>query len=1119
MPTILKPLFRPDVLRPHLTSFALPEHVERSRAKLERWAELVASRQADALKERELLPAFLTDFFNGILSYTGPSDSPGDYTISREQIIQVDGNFADAVIGRFRRTGSEFVVALEGKGPKDPLDRPYAGRRMSAVDQAYRYAINLPCDWIIVTSMRETRLYHKGSDQYTYERFVTEKLASDENLLKKFVFLLDAERVAPAQGECHLYGLLKASVVAGRELSHEFYLRYADMRQDAFEHLCRANPEVTPQEVLTTTQKLLDRVLFCAFSEDRHLLPPETIKKAYEHSDPYNPRPVWDNFRGLFRAINNGNERLGIPRYNGGLFADDPTLDRLNIPDEVCGYFRDLAAYDYRSTQEAAVAGGGADGARVVDVDILGHIFEQSLTDLERLRDELAGRTERIGADKHKTRRKKEGAFYTPAFITRYIIEQTLGGTLDDRFKRLRRKLAADVQGAAGRALIDPRIYDLDSLNKPQRSALVRFWEAWQDELSRIRILDPACGSGAFLIEAFDQLHAAYQRSNDRLEELRGHRTLFDLDSHILLNNLYGVDVNEEAIEICQLSLWIKTAQRGKVLTSLDATIRVGNSLVEDAGVDAKAFDWRGAFPDVFAAGGFDVVVANPPYIRGEWLTPYKQHWEERFATFNSGADIFTYFYELGLGLLREGGRLGFITSGSWVRANFAGPLRQFLIENASVESLIDFGEYQPFEGAEMIRPTIAVFKREERRGHMRLYKWLTSGKPPENLSDVIGSAPTLSTKHLSSETWELESDEVRALRAKMFAKGKTLGEYVGGKIYAGIKTALNEAYVVDATTKNSLVAADPKCAEIIKPFLRGQDLLRWSIGWDNLWMIVLKSSNDHPWEWATAGDRAEELFGATYPSLHSHMKSFESALVKRLDKGRYWWELRSCAYWREFDKSKIVWADISKLPRFSIDKRAHYLGNTGYFIPTNDYYLLGVMASWATWFVISKTSQPLRLRGDRWQYRLFTQFLELLPIPDAGDVDREALAALAEKCNKLGQNRYELQENVRRRLFSAFDPNAGKQVTLNLKAQAWWNLSLVELGDALQTSFKLKGNPLKNPRAADEWESYLTEKRDEVESASRQIADAEAELNDRVYRLFDLTAEEVKLLQREVEH
>lgn len=475
-----------------------------------------------------MLPQFIADFFFGLLGYTGPAESPDRYTISLEKHVEVDGQFADAVIGQFRPAGNQYVIAVEGKGPKDPLDRPFAGRRMSAVDQGYRYAINLPCDWIIVTSMRQTRLYYTGSDQYTYERFDAEALAADEALLKKFIFLLSAERVAPAQGQYHLYDLLNASEIAGRELSKEFYIRYADIREDAFEHLRRLNPDVAPHDVLACTQKLLDRVLFCAFSEDRGLLPPDTVKKAYAHTDPYNPRPVWDNFRGLFRAIDQGSPALGIPRYNGGLFADDALLNRLIVPDEVCRYFQDLAEYDYRPTHQV-MADAQSAAVRSVDVDILGHIFEQSISDLEKLRNELSGLTERLGPEKHKTRRKKEGAFYTPAFITRYIIEQTLGMTLKERFEQLRQAHQAEAENTAEKALADPNAYDLDSLNRSQRAALVRFWESWQDELARVRILDPACGSGAFLIEAFDQLHAAYQASNDRLEELRGHRSLFGL--------------------------------------------------------------------------------------------------------------------------------------------------------------------------------------------------------------------------------------------------------------------------------------------------------------------------------------------------------------------------------------------------------------------------------------------------------------------------------------------------------------------------------------------------------------------------------------------------------------
>ena len=183
------------------------------------------------------------------------------------------------------------------------------------------------------------------------------------------------------------------------------------------------------------------------------------------------------------------------------------------------------------------------------------------------------------------------------------------------RFEALRRQHVAEATGTARKALADPNAYDLTALNEPQRKALIRFWEAWQETLKCLRILDPACGSGAFLIETFDQLHAHYEISNARLEELRGQRTLFDLDRQIHHHNLYGVDLNAEAILICQLSLWIKTTARGKQLTSLDHTIREGNRVISDPAIHPKAFDWHAAFPEVFAQGGFDVVESffSPP--------------------------------------------------------------------------------------------------------------------------------------------------------------------------------------------------------------------------------------------------------------------------------------------------------------------------------------------------------------------------------------------------------------------------------------------------------------------------------------------------------------------------
>jgi hypothetical protein len=295
MPVEAKPLFRPDVLRSYLLGFQTPVV---DSAKLDHWANEISSGRVNRFGEKEILPHFLNDFFMGILGYRGPAGQE-QYTIGFERFVEVEGEFADAVLGDFNGH-QRYVVAVEGKGPNDPLDRPYAGRRMSAVDQGYRYAINLPCDWIIVTSIRQTRLYHKGSDQQTYERFDTEQLASCETSLRRFLFLLHADRVVPTGGRCHFYDLLAESEKAGRELTKEFYVNYANMRQNAFSQLSRDNPDVPRHDILVRTQKLLDRILFVAFGEDRGLLPTESIRKAYEHRDPYHPRPIWENFRGLF---------------------------------------------------------------------------------------------------------------------------------------------------------------------------------------------------------------------------------------------------------------------------------------------------------------------------------------------------------------------------------------------------------------------------------------------------------------------------------------------------------------------------------------------------------------------------------------------------------------------------------------------------------------------------------------------------------------------------------------------------------------------------------------------------------------------------------------------------
>jgi hypothetical protein len=822
---------------------------------------------------------------------------------------------------------------------------------MSAVDQAYRYAINLPCDWIIVTSIRHTRLYHKGSTQQSFELFDTVALAEDQRQLEKFVFLLAAERVAPLEGRCHLYDLLTASEKVGQQLTKEFYVTYADRRQDAFEQLCHENPDVSRHDLLQRTQKILDRVLFCSFCKDRGLLPGDIIERAYQHRDPFNPRPIWDNFRGLFRAVDKSDKNLGIEGYNGGLFAQDALLDRLNVPDEVCGYFRDLAAFDYRPAHEVA-ADAKAEGTNMVDVEILGHIFEQSITDLEKIRNELDGLTEPVGAEKHKTRRKKEGAFYTPNFVTRYIIEQALGPVLKERFERVRQEHAARKRGANKTVLDDPNVFEVQELTDGQRETLIDFWKAWETELATIRLLDPACGSGAFLIEAFTHFRTTYQTAHDALTDLRGHMELYDLDRQILEKNLYGVDLNEEAIEICRLSLWIRTAERGKTLTNLDPTIRVGNSVIADKNVHPSAFDWRAEFPEVFAADGFDVVVGNPPYVRQEWISQYKPHFQKHYRVYDGAADLYVYFYELGINVLKPGGRLSMIVTNKWMKAGYGEPLRRFFGESAWVESLVNFGHAkQIFVDADVF-PSILVARKP------------TDGLAPANARICDIARDTLRVDDLSrqieaegfevprdrlgGDTWMLDPPGVVALMNRIQQAGVPLRDFLGTAPLYGIKTGLNDAFFIDDPTRRALIEEHPSSDALIRTLLRGQDLARWRPEWSGLWIIFSRRGHDID----------------KFPAIKRHLETFRNRLEP---KPRDWqgekWEGRKAGsyswfetqdpvdYWEKFTEPKIVYQVIQFHPAYAYDDSG-MLGNDKTFIlPTGDLYLLGVLNSPLIWW------------------------------------------------------------------------------------------------------------------------------------------------------------------------
>lgn len=823
MPVDVKPLFRPDALRPSLAAFTVPAAALAARPKLADWVKLLNSAAGKKKKETELLPAYLTDVFAGVLGYVPTPATP--YTLKREVLVPADGTYADGALGRFGGEVEHTVAVIEGKGPLDPLDIPHGGRKLSAVDQALKYAVQLQLDWYLVTNLKEVRLYSKQADQRTFERFELAKLADDDGEFARFVFLLGADRLLDPAG-AHLSAVLAESAKIGRELTRQFYDEYRALRLHTFDALKQHNPGRDPARLLAATQKILDRVLFVAFAEDRDLLPRGIVERAYaQNPNPFDPQPVWGNFRGLFRAVNGGNVALGVWGYNGHLFADDEFIDTLTVPDSVCKGFKLLADYEY--------GGNAAAGGELIDVDILGHVFEQSISDLEEMQLAMAGHVPEPKANA-KTSRKEAGAFYTPEFVTRYIVAETLGPVLAHRFEALRAAHQDQATKTTRRVLDNPAVFDADALTKPQTTALVAFWVAWREELEGVRIVDPACGSGAFLIEAFEQMFAEYRKAESFLTQLGADAGLFKLSKTILEHNLYGVDLNGAAIEIARLSCWIKTAEHGEKLSRLDGKIVQGNSVVSDPAFSPDAFDWPARFPEVFAAGGFDVVVGNPPYVRQEWIKEIKPHLQQHYKAYDGTADLFVYFYELGLNLLKPGGRLGYIVTNKWLKAGYGGPLRKLYGEAAWVEQVADFGHAkQIFPDADVF-PCILVARKP------------TADPPPaearvcvipreqlriDDLSRQIQAEGfSIPRERLGAEAWNLEPPAVAALMAKLRANGVPLKEFAGVSPFRGVVTGYNDAFCRGPNYPGSVDSGTPifiRGAEALPPRTRYRPLAR----------------------------------------------------------------------------------------------------------------------------------------------------------------------------------------------------------------------------------------------------------------------------------------------------
>lgn len=442
---------------------------------------------------------------------------------------------------------------------------------------------------------------------------------------------------------------------------------------------------------------------------------------------------------------------------------------------------------------------------------------------------------------------------YTPEFITAFILDQTLGQTIESR--RTDCVASYQISGEWRKPTAEEKKY-AKALVQPERVVALMAWRAWLADLITLKVCDPACGSGAFLVAAFDVLLAEYTNVNEQIAVITGSMEVFNADKEILNSNLFGVDLNAESIEITKLSLWLKTAKHGKPLESLEANLRVGNSLVSsaDGGLefDAKAFDWTAAFPGVVAQGGFDVIVGNPPYVRMERLKAIKPYLEKRYAVASDRADLYCYFFELGLRLLREGdaegagnvgGRMGFISSSTFFKTGSGDKLRAYLLAHAQIESIVDFGDLQVFEGVTTYPAITTLQRRRSPSPDQPLRFWNVKTAVPEKFSEAFqAAAQEMPQGCLTGEAWQFEGDAFASLRQKLLDGHPTLKAVYGAPLY-GIKTGLNEAFVLSRAQRDALLAQDPHSADLLKPFLEGKDLKKWRVEPRDLWLFTSRKT------------------------------------------------------------------------------------------------------------------------------------------------------------------------------------------------------------------------------------------------------------------------------------
>tara|TARA_R110000824_G_scaffold83050_1_gene208171 strand:- start:1730 stop:4735 length:3006 start_codon:yes stop_codon:yes gene_type:complete len=729
-------------------------------------------------KEEQYQGEFLIDLFVNVFGYI--KNPTPDFNLTTELKNIKGSKKTDGAILKGEKALA--VIELKGTNTTD----------LSKVEtQAFGYKNNQPgCNYVITSNFEKLRFYIDNAVdfeefnlfQLTKERFdILWLCLSSEYLLKDIPKNIKDE-----------------SLTQEENITKKLYKDYSSFRNEIFDAIQKENPEYDKLTLFKKTQKLLDRFLFIFFAEDRLLLPPNSIRSIVNQwtdlKDKYDEYfPLYDRFKKYFGYMNTGHkgQQHDIFAYNGGLFAPDELLDNIKINDELLyKHTVNLSNYDFESE---------------VSVNILGHIFEHSLNDIDEIQAEIQG----VANEQSKTKRKKDGVFYTPKYITKYIVDNTIGKLCEEK------KTELDIQEAE---------YEKERKGR-QKATLKKLTQKLEDYrkwLLQITICDPACGSGAFLNQTLEFLIAEHQYVDELQAKLFGDAmVLSEVENSILENNLFGVDINEESVEIAKLSLWLRTAQKGRKLTSLNKNIKCGNSLIEDSNIAGdKAFNWKNEFPNVFKKGGFDVIIGNPPYVftRGnDHFQNFNEYIWSKYKHNHGKINLYSVFMELSTDrLLKSNGLLGFITPETFIRTSTYGEIRKYLINELMIQSISVYG-IGVFDNVTAETITLIVRKSFDLKNTVDFYKHQSIQVFEKHSENQDGFNETPENRFLYGS-----SNLDRNIFNKMRKNNPFLGDFID--VRNGIATK---------SGKNNYIA-NQKLTDKYKKLLEAPDLYRYGFIWPN---------------------------------------------------------------------------------------------------------------------------------------------------------------------------------------------------------------------------------------------------------------------------------------------